>query len=236
MTYRAMRRIICLVVLLIFTSCTPSGSPSTIVAATDAQALGTTREGAKETKDGVTVTVRFGVWDARPRVLAQKLLPVFIRVSNGSSSSYKVRPNSFTLYYLGIGPVLPTPPEEISGRVEELVETHPFISPYWGGWGWSRGWGMGTGFGYPGGCFSPYDPFCGFAPSHRLVTSPLPTRDMFNLGYKYGTLPAGEEQSGFLYFPLPPAPAATVQFEAELENAQHGDLQRFFIPFVIRAD
>lgn len=220
-------------IALATTSCATTSS-RTIIAAPDATHLASTLSGAKESKKGVTVTVRFAAWDARPPTLTRYMLPVFVRVSNASSSTYRTRVKSFSLYYLGVGSVHPLPPEEISGTIEESVELAP--SPFVTGWRWNRGWGLGGGWGYSGGCFSPYDPFCGYGPSYRVITSRLPTGDMIDLSFRFGSIPPGEERAGFLYFPTPPEGTATFQFETEVDSAERNDSLRFLIPFLIESN
>ena len=180
---------------------------------------------------GISVTVVPNQWSGSPADLHDVATPILVHIANNSDQTLRVRYSEFKL----VGPRSFTstaiPPYKVEGTIVKpvfLPQTYVYpqefqLAPHYR-----------TGIEDTSRPRHPWD-YDEYTPRYNLWTSPLPTEDMLAKGIPEGVLEPKGHISGFLYFDKLPENLERVTFEADLVNAQTGDLfGTIRIPFLVR--
>ncbi|MFP2911288.1 hypothetical protein ACLESD_40950 [Pyxidicoccus sp. 3LFB2] len=198
---------------------------------TEAQLQQGDSSAARTQASGVVLVADGAAWKGAPDNLEHSLTPVFVRLENDSGRPLRLQYGDFAIVgresrfrYAALPPLTlgntvasVEPPGR--SRVSLGVGSRWGYGPY-GRYGW---YGSG-GYGPRGPFVGPYNPFYPdpYYGNYRCE-EPLPTQDMLTQALPEGTLEAGGQVQGFLYFQGVAARESQVVLQARLVDANTGE-------------
>jgi hypothetical protein len=180
---------------------------------------------------GVRMVIVPDQWSGSPADLGDLATPLHVTIENRSNQPLRFRYGEFKLLGSRGFKAIAMAPYKIEGTVIEpvfLPQTYVYpgglqLAPHY------RTHSKDTS--------KPRHPwnYDEYTPLYNLWASPLPTEDMLAKGIPEGVLEPNGHVSGFFYFDKLPENLERLTFEADLVNAQTGDLfGTVRIPFLVK--